>query len=129
MKGAHRIPSTREPQGAPPRTFIFKLLHFHDRDLVMRETRSQGELHFKNATLLLFPDYSIAKRRQQKSFDLVRTILCTKSIKYSMLFLARLQVEDGGTVRLFTFPEEASAWIDTLSQRLILMSTFPFHML
>lgn len=43
VERAHRIPSTRGPQGAPPHTFIFKLLHFRDRDTVMKEARSQCE--------------------------------------------------------------------------------------
>lgn len=71
VERAHRIPSTRGPQRAPPRTFIFKLLHFRDRDLVMREARALGELHFENVKLLLFPDYLLKMQRQRKSFDSV----------------------------------------------------------
>lgn len=117
VERAHRIPFTKVPQGVPPRTFIFKLLHFRVHDLVMKEARAQGELRFENAKLLIFPDYSLETQKQRKSFDAVRARLRAKHIKYSMLFPARLRVEDGESVRFFNPPEDASTWIDTLPRR------------
>lgn len=85
VERAHRIPSTRGPQGAPPRTFIFKLLHFRDRDMVMKEARSQDELRFENAKLLIFPDYSLETQGQQKSYDRLRqTPLQAYQIQHSV---------------------------------------------
>lgn len=40
------------------RTFIFKLFHFKDRDLILWEDLSQGDLVFVNTKLQIFPDYS-----------------------------------------------------------------------
>lgn len=116
IERAHRMPASRGPQGAPPRTFIFKLLHYRDRDTVLRSARTQGELHYENTKLLIFPDYSVETQRQRKSFDHVRAMLREKGIKYNMLFPAKLRVQDGEKVHFFTSPREASAWADTIQR-------------
>lgn len=59
VERAHRIPSARGPPGAPPRTFIFRLLNFRHRDLVLREAKKAGELRHENVKLMLFPDFSV----------------------------------------------------------------------
>lgn len=48
IERAHRMPATRGPQGAPPHMFIFKLLHYRDRDTILLSARLQGELKFEN---------------------------------------------------------------------------------
>lgn len=42
-----------------PCTFIFKLLHYQDRDTVLPAAHIQGELKFDNTKLQIFPDYSV----------------------------------------------------------------------
>lgn len=98
----------------PPRTFIFHLLNFRDRDLVLREARKVPEHRYENAKIMLFPDFSIDTQRLRRTFDHVKAQLRNKGLKYSMLFPARLRVIDGETTRYFTSPEEASHWLDTL---------------
>lgn len=49
VEQTHSILAARSPQRAPPRTFIFKLLHFRDRDLVLKEARALDEVLFENA--------------------------------------------------------------------------------
>lgn len=115
VESAHRMPASRGPQGSPPRTFIFKLLHLKDRDLVLREARALAELRYENAKFMIFPDYSMETQRQCKSFDAVRAKLRAKGLKYRMLLPARLQVEDRGTAHFFTSPEEVSSWIETFN--------------
>lgn len=78
VENAYHILPVRGPQGAPPRTLIFKHLNFRDRNLVLREARNVGELKFENTKLLIFPDYSIETQRLRKSFDHVRTRLLAK---------------------------------------------------
>lgn len=114
IERTHRILATRRPQGAPPRTFIFKLLHYRDRDTVLYAACLQGELKFENTGLLIFPDYSMETQHQRKSFDQVRAMLRKKGIKYSMLFPAKLRVQDGERVQFFTSPRDAAAWAETL---------------
>lgn len=114
VERAHRMPSVRGPPGAPPRTFIFRMLNFRDRDLILREARRAGELRSENAKIMLFPDYSVETQRQRRTFDQVKAQMRTRGLKYSMLFPARLRVVDGETTKFFTSPEEASRWLESL---------------
>ena len=111
---AHRVPPKQGPPGAPPRTLILRLLNFRDRDEVLRAARQQGEIRFENTRLMIFPDYSVETQRQHKSFDQVKGAMRARNIKYSVLFPARLRVQDGESLRFFNTPREASAWLDTL---------------
>lgn len=52
------IPLNRGP-GASPHTFIFKLLNFCDRNLVLRKAQTSGDLRYENSKLVAFPDYSV----------------------------------------------------------------------
>lgn len=53
-------------------------------------------------------------QRQCRSFDSVKAALRSKGIKYSILFPAKLQMVDGETVRFFTAPKDAAAWLEAL---------------
>lgn len=53
-------------------------------------------------------------QRQRRSFDSVKAALRTKGIKYSVMFLAKLRVVNGETVRFFTAPKDAAAWLEVL---------------
>lgn len=114
VERAHRMPAVRGPPGAPPRTFILRLLHFRDRDAVLRESRKIEALRFEGARLMIFPDFSVETQKQRKSFDQVKQALRQRGLKYSMLFPARLRVQDGESHRFFTVPDEAAAWLGTL---------------
>lgn len=108
------MPPMQGPSGAPPCTFIFRMLNYQDRDLVLQEARKVAELRFDNARLMIFRDYSVETQRLRRTLDHVKAQLHSKSIKYIMLFLAHLRVVDGESTRYFTSPEEASQWLDTL---------------
>lgn len=81
---------------------------------MLRAARLQGELKFENTKLLIFPDYTVEPQRQRKAFDHVRGMLRQKGVKYSMLFPARLRVQDGEKVQFFTSPREAARWAESL---------------
>lgn len=70
VERAHRVLPKPNIPGAPPRTFILRLLNFRDRDEVLRAARVQGEVRYQNGKLLIFPDYSIETQKLRKSFDL-----------------------------------------------------------
>lgn len=114
VERAHRVPSRPGPEGAPPRTFILRLLNYRDRDELLRAARAAGTLPYHNGKLLLFPDYTIETQRQRRSFDNIKAALRVKGIKYSVLFPAKLHVVDGETVRFFTAPKDAAAWLEAL---------------
>lgn len=97
VERAHRMPAARGPLGAPPRTFILRLLNYRDRDAVLRESRKMEALRFEGSHLMIFPDFSVETQKQRKSFDHVKQALRQRGFKYSMLFPARLRVQDGET--------------------------------
>lgn len=114
VERAHRIPPKPGPPGAPPHTFILKFLNFRDRDEVLRADRVQGEIRHQNNKLLIFPDYSVETQKLRRSFDQVKAAMRLKGIRYSVLFPARLRVQDGETTRFFTSPRDANAWLESL---------------
>lgn len=111
VERAHMMPAARGIPGAPPRTFILRLLNFRDRDQVLCEARKMDVLNYEGAHLMIFPDYSIDTQKLRRSFVQVKLNLRNRHIKYSMLFPARLRVQDGETVWFFTSPEDASHWL------------------
>lgn len=114
VERAHRVPPRPGPEGAPPRTLILRLLNFRDRDELLRASRAAGELPYRNVKLLLFPDYTMETQRQRRSFDAVKAGLRRRGVKYSILFPAKLRVVDGESIRFFTNPKDAAAWLETL---------------
>lgn len=111
---AHRIPPVPGLPGSNPRTLIFRLLNFRDRDEILRIARRAGELKYQNATLMFFPDFSLETQKLRRSFDQVKVGLQAQNIKYSILFPAKLRVQEGETGKFFTAPCDAAAWLDSL---------------
>lgn len=66
IERAHRMPPARGNPGTPPRTFIFRLLNFRDRDVILREGHKLAEIR------LIFVDFSVDTQKLCKSFDDVR---------------------------------------------------------
>lgn len=114
VERAHRIPPKPGPLGAPPRTFILRLLNCRDRDEILRASRGMGDLRYQNNKLMIFPDYSVETQKLIKSFDHVKAAERVRNIHYSVLFPARFMVQDGEATCFFTSPREASAWLDSL---------------
>lgn len=73
-----------------------------------------GNIPYRNTQLMMFPDYTLETQRQRRSFDAVKAALRFKGIRYSILFPVKLRVIDRETVRIFTSPKDAGAWLKTL---------------
>lgn len=73
-----------------------------------------GDLPYRNGKLMMFPDSTIETQRQRRTYDTVKAALRHTGIRYSILFPANLRVVDGETVRIFTGPKDANAWLETL---------------
>lgn len=114
VERVHRIPPKPGPPGAPPRALILRLLNFRDRYEILRVSRSKGELRFQNTKLIIFTDYSVETQKLSKSFNQVKAVLWARSIRYSVLYPARLRVLDGETTGFFSSPREASTWLESL---------------
>lgn len=82
--------------------------------MMLRAAHEAGDIPYGNVKLLMFPDYTLETQRQRRSFSAVKAKLRVKGIRYSILFPAKLRVVDGETVRIFTSPKDANAWLETL---------------
>lgn len=67
--------------------------------------------------MLIFPDYSLETQKLRKTFDQVKAAMRARNIRYSILFPARLRVQDGESTGFFNTPREASVWLDSLLRK------------
>lgn len=114
IERAHRVPLRPLPPGAPPHAMLIKLLHFRDREAIIRAAREKGCLLFNGNGITIFPDFSVATQKQRATFLAVKRRLRDLQLSYSMLYLAQLQVIHQGKAHFFTDPKEAAHWADTL---------------
>lgn len=83
-------------------------------DEILCASRIVGDLRYQNAKLMIFRDYSVETQKLRKSFDHVKAALRARKIRYSVLFPARLRVQDRETTCFFKTPREVSSWLDSL---------------
>ena len=105
IERAHRVPGRRLPPGSPPRPMLAKLLHFRDRDAILRVARSRAQIQFENARVLLFPDYTAAVQQQRRSFNEVKARMRDMNLQYALIFPARMKVNIKGRFCFFDDPE------------------------
>lgn len=63
---------------------------------------------------MFFPNFSMETQKLRRSFDHIKVGLRVRNIKYSILFPAKLRVQDDETVKFFTAPRDAAAWLESL---------------
>lgn len=112
VERAHRMPARPPPMGAPPRTFIAKLLNYKDRDAALWMARVKGNIPVGNSKVAIFPDFSADIQKRRQGFMEAKRMLRTHNLKYSMLYPARLRVESGDRVLFFDDPMEVTSWLD-----------------
>lgn len=112
VERAHRMPARRPPEGAPPRTFIAKLMNFRDRDAILRLARTKGNIPFQSGHVMAFPDFSAEIQKQRARFGEIKRRLRVQNLKYAMLFPARLRVVGENRAHFFDDPAQAVAWLD-----------------
>lgn len=112
VERAHRLASRPPPQGAPPRTFIAKMLNFWDRDAVLRLTRLKGNIPYKNGEIKVFPDFSAEVQKKRAHFAEAKRQLRIRHYSYAMLFPARLRVVGEDRAHFFDTPEAVFAWLE-----------------
>lgn len=67
IKRAQCIPARAPPSGAIPRPMIAKILHFHNRENILRAARNGPELEFNGYSISIYPDFSVATHKQWAS--------------------------------------------------------------
>ena len=62
---------------------VMELLHFRDRDAILRAARAAGSLEIKGNHVMLFPDYTIAAQQQRATFLKLKHKLRDLGLKYA----------------------------------------------
>lgn len=113
IERAHRVYSKGENSSSKPRTLIFKLLRYNDRQAIMKAYRQAGtKVQHGQSQLMLFADYSNATVLKRKAFSSCIASLKQKGIQFFLLYPASLKVTvDSNNTRIFSSPEEAQHYI------------------
>ncbi|KAJ1122543.1 hypothetical protein NDU88_001029 [Pleurodeles waltl] len=62
---AYRALGPAPNPGAPPRTIIARVFYYRDRDAILQEARSYGDIKYENATIHFFPDFTLRVQRKR----------------------------------------------------------------
>lgn len=105
IERAHRIYSGERPK-TTPRTFIFKLLRYQDRNAILNEARAAGQILHMGTLLLFFPDYSTHTSAKRRAMSSARKKLTQLGITSFLLYPAVVKVTHRGKISLLETPAE-----------------------
>lgn len=113
IERAHRVPTRSPPPGAPPRPILMKLLHFRDRDAILRAARDKGEISIHGHRVSFYPDFSNDVQKKRMQFLDIKKRLRGLGVSYSMLYPAKLRVAALDATHFFDSPKDALTWLDS----------------
>ncbi|ROL44854.1 LINE-1 retrotransposable element ORF1 protein [Anabarilius grahami] len=99
IERAHRIYSGERAKSTP-RTFIFKMLRYQDRNVILNGARGVGQILHNGSPLLFFPDYSNQTASKRRSMALARKKLTQLGVTSFLLYPAVVKVTHRGKVSL-----------------------------
>uniref|UniRef100_H3ARR1 L1 transposable element RRM domain-containing protein n=1 Tax=Latimeria chalumnae TaxID=7897 RepID=H3ARR1_LATCH len=107
VEQAHRTLGQRPAPDQRPRPIITRLLHFQDRECILRLARESGELYWRGGKIMIFPDMSRELAAQRKRFTPARRRCMELGLRYALQYPAVLRVTVDGRLHRFDNPEEA----------------------
>uniref|UniRef100_H3AB63 L1 transposable element RRM domain-containing protein n=1 Tax=Latimeria chalumnae TaxID=7897 RepID=H3AB63_LATCH len=107
VERAHRTLGPRPAPDQHPRPIIARLLHFQDRERILRLAREAGELYWRGGKIMIFPDMSRELAAQRKRFTPARRRCMELGLRYALQYPAVLRVTVDGRLHRFEDPEEA----------------------
>ena len=124
IQRAHRI-YTPQVKPSRPRTLIFQLLRYQDREKIFNgvralasppthQTSKEGQTF--TSRLLFFPDYSNETARRRKTFDTVRKQMVNRGLRPFLVYPAILKVRHNGTLHFFEEVNKAEKFMSTLDR-------------
>ncbi|KAG2466557.1 AMPQ Aminopeptidase, partial [Polypterus senegalus] len=90
-----------------PRSFIVRFERLSFKLEVMALLRNKEDIIYENNHILIFPDFSPATATKRAAFYNIKQRLRQASVKYSLLYLAKLKVEWQGQFYVFASKEAA----------------------
>lgn len=112
IERAHRVPTHPLPTGAPLRPILIKLLHFRDRDVILRTAQEKGDLTINGQRVSLFPNFTGETQKKRMLFQDIKMRLHTIYVPYSMQYPVKLSVVALNSTNFFETPKEALTWLN-----------------
>lgn len=123
VERAHKVPVRPLPPGNHLRPFLFKLLNYKDRNIILSKARAMGgAMAIDNSKISLFPDFSAELQKQRAKFTDARKRLRDLYLQYAMLNPAHMQVVALGEVNFFDRPTSAAEGQGNLSRKSLQIS-------
>lgn len=116
VERAHRVLAQRPRPGSRPHPFLFKLLNYHDWDVVLHETRTLDNLTVGSSCVMFFPDYTAMVQRRRSTYLAVKKQLRELGLPYSLLFPSRLPVINKEGARFFDVLSDVWDWLEETEQ-------------
>lgn len=113
IERAHRVYSPKQEENARPRTLIFKLLDYADRQEILKGARQQQIKH-GDQDLLFFPDYSQDTTTKRKAFTPVYKKMTSAGLQPFLRYPAQLKITYRGRSMEFSNPVEAEDFLRSL---------------
>lgn len=111
IERAHRLYSDKPSNASRPRTIIFKLLDYTDRQAILSGARAVHPIKHGMGTLHFFPDFSADTTKKRKAFAEVRKRIEAFGIQTFLLFPATLKITHRGRQTLCRSPAEAEQFL------------------
>lgn len=106
IERAHRM-YANERSDDRPRTFIFKLLDYSDRQAILDGAREVFPISHDEQTLSFFPDYSAATGKKRKAFTDIKRKMIKSGLNAFLTYPAQLKVQFQRKTHVFKSPVEA----------------------
>uniref|UniRef100_H3AGZ2 L1 transposable element RRM domain-containing protein n=1 Tax=Latimeria chalumnae TaxID=7897 RepID=H3AGZ2_LATCH len=107
VEQAHRTFMPRPKDSERPCMLLFKLLWFHNKEIILRQARNAGPLRYKNKQIYFFPDMSADLYQKRKSFSEVKRMCKALEIPFALLYPTRFRIDFKGQCLFFTSPSDA----------------------
>ncbi|KAL0150122.1 hypothetical protein M9458_054549 [Cirrhinus mrigala] len=113
VERAHRVYTRLSSHRAKPRVFLFKLLRYTDRELILRAARLHAPVKTPDgSTLSFFPDFSPVTTKRRSAFAPIRKEMREAGIQNFLLYPATLKVIlNQGEPKMLYSPEEARVFL------------------
>lgn len=102
--------------GDRPRATIAKLHYYTDWTDILRKARELQRIKLRNTTISIFPDHTPRTARARAAANEVRRLLrYIDGVRFGLLYPARMWITYKGERLDFTSPDEAKAYIKTIT--------------
>ncbi|MGH0133085.1 UNVERIFIED_CONTAM: hypothetical protein FKN15_046006 [Acipenser sinensis] len=112
---AHCLPPNNSSPSDKPCTFIFNLLRYTDRQLILQAARKDPPPHFAEQSLRFYPDYSAVMARKRRAFSPSLSLLRSRGIQALILYPAICKFMHGSRIFLCHAPEEVQDFLESLN--------------